>query len=288
ITLRYQIRSMQPTQAGISWSVEYNDQVIARRSGHFSTKVGEPSELKLNLRLPELPSATPRKLTVNIAVDSDEVHRRAIWVFATDPFQHQRERLRRLDIQLFDPAERTAEQFEKWRIPFRNVSRRSDLKRVNSGLFILGAGFSPRKQRNLEVVMAGLISRGVDVMSLEPADGQLPILDTENSVWPVPSQLAFHRSKIIRHFDKRLDSESWPPDGQIVNATLQLATTRTGMVGQVSDAERGWPWLDVRFAEDEGRFLFCGFGIIRHATSTPAASQLLREILISFEEPHVE
>ena len=125
----------------------------------------------------------------------------------------------------------------------------------------------------LHLIAAG----GVSVLCLAPVDGDFAFPGVEQG-HPKPGRVSLRASDVIGEFDKRLDSDGWPPRGKMVAAGLEPSSRRGRVVLSVTDSRQAWPWLEVTYPGG-GRLIVCGFGLIDHWQAGPTPRYLLMHIL---------
>ena len=121
-------------------------------------------------------------------------------------------------------------------------------------------------------------ARGVPVICLAPAGGELKIPGIGDKNLARPTGVFLRRADAITAFDKRLDT-SWPPDGKAAAAGVELNASRTGIVGEITSGDGGWPWLEVTFPAKRGRLILCGFAIVTKWDAGPTPRYLLANLL---------
>ncbi|MBW3596263.1 MAG: hypothetical protein KY475_03195, partial [Planctomycetes bacterium] len=203
-------------------------------------------------------------------------HERAVWLFSRDPFVNRREWLKDLKIALYDPEGATQKVFDEAEIPYNAPRTTAALGEVEDGVAIIGEGVSFGSRRGLAETLANLAARGVPVICLAPADGEIPFPGGEEQ--PLAESVELRRSDVIKEFDKRLDADHWPPAGQVVKSGLTVAGRRGGVTLEVGDSPIAWPWLRASYAGGKQEII-CGFGVIEAWDAAPTPRFLLAEIL---------
>ena len=117
---------------------------------------------------------------------------------------------------------------------------------------------------------------------LAPSEGVIPMPGEVSKKGDVedaqPGELRFRRHHVIREFDKRLDSKSLPGIGDFAGSKVSLQTRRNRIEMEVSD-DGNWPWFVIEYPETKGRFVFCGFSLVKYWDSGPTPRYLLNRIL---------
>jgi len=285
VTLNYAITSPEQFRGRLGWSLSVEQRTIARGEVAIIAGAGRPGHTAVRLRVPEVKEGVviAARLSVDVHAGgggrSVAGHQRRLWIFPEDPFALQTEWLEELEITLFDPEGDTAERFEEAEIPFKQVHNVAALESTARGVLIVGEGVSLEEQRSLPEVMIRTAAGGVPVVCLALASGELPMPGTAGADLPVPERVVLRRQDAITTLDKRLDAEAWPPDGKVVAGTLSITSQRYRVVGEVGDAEDGWPWIEVRYPKPGATLLICGFSLIEHWDATPAPRYLLARML---------
>ncbi len=200
-------------------------------------------------------------------------------VFSPNPFADVQQWLKSLNIQVFDPDHRTAATFEAARIPFRSVPRADALDTVRTGLLVVGEGISFESHRGVWNQLMNRIMDGVSVLCLAPSARTLPLLSPDEPVPGVLAGLRLERLPYSRALDKRLDAESWPPDGRVCTRAIAVRGDRGRVVGESRPAEAGgWPWMELA-GQGGGRLILCCPAIIEKWETGPAPRYLLKRIL---------
>jgi hypothetical protein len=83
---------------------------------------------------------------------------------------------------------------------------------------------------------------------------------------------------VIREFDKRLDSQFLPGTNNFAGSKVTLRT-RLSRIGMEVSEDGDWPWVTIEYPETNGRFMFCGFRLIKHWENGPTPRYLLNQIL---------
>lgn len=285
VTLNYAITSPDKFQGRLGWSLSIEQRTIARGEVAITAGAGRPGHTALRLRVPEVKkgAVVAARLSVDLYAGGGgrrvAGHQRRLWIFHEDPFALQTEWLEGLEIALFDPEGDTAERFEEAEIPFKQVHNVAALESTACGLLIIGEGVSLDEHRSLPGVMMRTAAGGVPVICLALSSGELPMPGTAGADLPVPARVVLGRQDAITTLDKRLDAAAWPPDGEVVAGTLSITSKRYQVVGEVGEAEDGWPWIEVRYPKPGATLLICGFSVVEHWDAGPAPRYLVARML---------
>jgi hypothetical protein len=208
------------------------------------------------------------------ATDASTSLTHRVWMFAPDPFGGRSEWLKSLDIHLFDPIGGTASVFEKAQIPYSPLKSVDAISQVGTGIVIVAEGLDLGKQRGLADALMHVAVSGRQILCLAPSGGSIafppPGKDGGLAVrLQFPVSLSFRQSDVITNLDKRLDTV-------LVQSALSVVAVRDSAQGQFS-ANGQWPWVEM--GDEEGRIVFCGFGLIDQWDASPAPRYLFGAIL---------
>ena len=211
---------------------------------------------------------------------------KTIWIFPEDPFANRKKWLKNVKIHLFDPEKKTGELFEKAEIPFEAVQNIDSVTEIANGVVLIGEGVLFKDYRGLSEMMVKTAARGIPVLCLAAADGEMTIPGMGSVDLPCPTSMAFRQSDIITELDKRLDANAWPPDGKVVVSTIMLKGKKGPVIGKIQKGGDEWPWMEMNFGKPvrqaqgrHGRLVMCGFGIIEKWESGPTPRFLFAKIL---------
>jgi len=267
-----------------TWTLSIKERILARGAAAFEARPDAPGQVEIRLKLPEAKPGIVLELSLAVSLGEDNEGSRAVkqlWIFPKDPFLDQRQWLENLKISLFDPEKKTARVLTEMKIPFTETR---DVSSVREGTLIIGEGVSFREFRRLPKNMADAASRGVAVLCLAPAAGEMMIPGLEPGGTLQPQRLTLGRLDIIKEFDARLDATSWPPDGKIISGSILPTGRRSGISGEVSPDARGWPWMIATFGEGDGRLVLCGFAIIEKWESGPTPRFFFKQVLKQLDQ----
>jgi len=281
VKLGYAVESREPIRGRIVWSYAVQQRTIAR--GELSADVGpqEPMTIEIPLRLPELSEGVvyDTQLRLQLVDGRQNVvaeHGRVVRLFFRDAFADRREWLRRLKIVLYDPPEKTEKTFGEAEVPYKLVRNPAALKATSEGMVVVGEGVSLTDHPSLAETLTELAAGGLPVLCLAPADGYLAFPGIEQSR-PKPGRVSLRGKDVIGEFDKRLDTDAWPPEGKTLVAGVQPSSRRGRVVLSVTDSPQAWPWLEATYPGG-GRLIVCGFGLIEHWDAGPTPRYLLMRV----------
>jgi hypothetical protein len=262
-----------------------NRRTIARGQQLASVRPDKPAVATLRLAVPGVKEGVvvQAQLAVSLYAGASTrpaaEHTKPIWIFPRDPFVDRSEWLKGLNIELFDPLGKTAEVFEKARVPFKLTRNTAAISGPGTGLLVIGEGISLRDFRALPEAMLQAAAGGRPVLCLAPSEGAIPMPGAGDTPQQAPRLVELRREDIVTELDKRVDAAGWPPAGTSVASRLVVQPKGGRVVAEVSAQGAGWPWLDARYPAGRGRLLACGFGIIRQWEDGPAPRFLLARIL---------
>ena len=278
IALHYLLTEPGASTARVTWSLAVEDQVVRRGESAVTAAPGRLGRLELRLALPEARPGTVISATVALAADGGPRLTHPLWIFPEDPLADRRRALEEMKIVLFDPVGTTARVLQQSRVPVRSVRDVSALAATERGTIVIGEGVSLNQWRTLGRTMIETAARGVPVLCLAPAEGSLPMPGLGGAGLPQPSGFFLRQADVITSFDKRLDTH-WPPDGKATAAAIEVASGRSGITGEISAGDRGWPWLELTFPAGRTRLVVCGLAIISKWDAEPTPRYLLVHLL---------
>jgi len=284
--LHYTVRTAQALEGRLNWSLSVNRRTVEHGQLPLTLAVGRAAEATVAFTVPEVKEGVILESQLSVAAysggDREPVatHARKLCIFPHDPFLDRRVWLQGLKITLFDPEGKTADVFEKARIPFKFTKNTAALDDLKEGMLVIGEGTAWRDYRALGETAVKAAAQGVPVLCLAPRDGSLILPGTAGTELPLPLSLTLRREDVMRELDPRLDAVAWPPEGKIAVSRLTIKGDRDQVVAETSLEPGAWPWLEVRYPTAKGRLLVCGFGIVRHWEATPAPRYLLSELFM--------
>jgi len=280
----FTITALEPERVRVGWSASVGGRVITRAETQVEPRPDRAAKVEVKFTVPEVKTGVilPALLTLT-AVSLDDPTRKAtlekpLWIFHHQPFADRTEWLKALQIQLFDPEEKTAPVLEKAGIPFTLAGNVEALGEPGEQMIIIGEGISFEDYRALPEIMARAAAGGHPVLCLAPAGGVMPIPGSREVEWPAPEKISLRHNEIITELDKRLDADGWPL-GNAVVSSLALTCDQNIVAGAVVRDATGWPWLDFAYPRTAHHLVVCGFGIIAQWDAGPTPSFLLVRLL---------
>lgn len=271
----------------IQWHHSANQRTLAR--GEAETGRGDAAQTEVILRLPEVRDGVIFQTQLTMAYvprgenSAAATLTKTLWLFPEDPFAGQREALEDRQLALFDPDGRTAELFAKNELSHRRIRSAAVLEDGDEHSYVIvGEGTSLIRNRGLADRLLSFAAAGGTVLMLAPSEGVIPMPGEalkQGDRDSQPGELRFRQHHVIREFDKRLDSEFLPGPGDFAGSKISLRT-RLNRIGMDVSKGGNWPWFTIEYPETKGRFVFCGFGIVKNWNNGPAPRYLLNRILI--------
>ena len=298
VKIGIRVTSDKAPDGTLRWSHSANQRTIARGEVELQPGGDVSATAEFELRPVELHdgvifATTIRTEFVPSGKDTPVASlERTLWLFPKDPLSGRTEWAKALDIELFDPVGITAKQFDKLKLPYRSVRNAAVLNDPDQhGVLIVGEGVSLLRNRSLGETILQAAAAGRRVVLLAPTDGSLPVPGTEGDGLPegiVPGELRFAREHVIAEFDKRFDAASWQgTDNTIPSSQFSIESRRGRVEAIVTEKSSAWPWLEVRFPNNQGVLLVCGFRVIQYSDHGPTPGFLLIRILESLREPEI-
>ena len=282
LTLHFRVENNKPAEGRLLWHYSANQRTLAR--GESEIKPNDDSTAEVVLRVPEVRDGVIYRTNLAVAFVQPDGNienatlSKTLWLFPEDPFTDQREALKERQLSLFDPEGRTAELFEKISLPHQQIQNVASLAdHTRHSYVIVGEGTSLIRHRGLAEQLLSFAATGGTVLMLAPSEGIIPMPERADA--DRPGELRFRRHHVIRDFDKRLDSISWPGISGLPGSKISLRT-RLGQIGMELSDDGDWSWLTIEYPETNGRFVFCGFSLVEHWDSGPTPRYLLARILI--------
>ena len=291
-----EVSSKQAGEATLSWSLIVSGGVLARGEKVVALNVDRAVEVVWDVDLPEVKPGLIVPATLRLAVYPQDGSAKfepveeqvALSICSPDATALRGEWLKSLDIVLFDPAQRTADLFERNRIPCR-VADDPQCAGLTKGLILYGEGIDPAR---LDAVWSAAIeaaSTGRRVLVLASPGATVPIEGLLASSTDSLRSVSLKRNDIIRELDKRLDMIAWPKPGRLVASSLHWTVRGEQPRVEFRDDAEGWSWLHVRHRSG-GRLIWLGYGLTESWEATPTARYLLLKVLeeLANDKPVVE
>ncbi len=280
------VTSQESARGTVSWQFAGEGRTIARGEQAVDVAPSRPSVVEIKLAVPAVKEGVVMPASLALALTRAGADKavveatKPLWIFPEDPFAGKAEWLKKLNIQLFDPAGKTAALFTKIGIPFKETHNVDAFAEFKDSVLIIAEGVSMKEYRGLTDMMVKAAAAGIPVLCLAPADGSMRLPGSAGSDQPHPSAISLKQAGIITELDKRLDAEGWAPDGKLVSSRLALQGDRTGVWAAVTQDDSGWVWVDMRFGEGKGRIVVCGFVIVSKWNESPTPRFLFEKVLV--------
>ncbi len=290
--LRFAVRADQKFEGRVVWRLATTGRTLQRGESPmqiFAETDREDKVVSISLKAPEVKSGTtvPLQLTVGIASDQCVSANLAVdlLAFPDNPFiTHQLETARQR-LVLFDPLGDTNKALTQLDVPFRSLHNLEATADLSGCLLIIGEGVNWDRHRGLSQLVWKLAAEKTNVLALAPDQASLPLHGAANRQQR-PESIGFRGTTVIRWLDKRLDSQSWRGDGDLIQQTFRPAFVGGQLTIQAAGGERSWPWFESDYGADAGSLIVCGFGIIENWNVTPTPRYLLLRILNYMASDH--
>jgi hypothetical protein len=290
VTLHFRVvkRKAKPAVDGrIQWHYSANQRTLARGEAEIGRDDAALTEVVL--RIPEVRDGVifQTELTVAYVPRGEDsaaaTLTKTLWLYPEDAFADQRDTLKDRKLTLFDPDGKTAELFAKIELPHRRIRNAEVLEAGDEHSYVIvGEGTSLIRNRGLADRLLRFAAASGTVLMLAPSEGVIPmpgeVSKKAKANDPQPGELRFRRHHVIREFDKRLDSEFLPGPSDFAGSKVTLRT-RLNRIGMEVSEDGNWPWFTIDYPDTKGRFVFCGFNIVKNWSNGPAPRYLLNRIL---------
>ena len=144
---------------------------------------------------------------------------------------------------------------------------------------MIGEGIDLTRVGGIGDAIFSLAGRGIPVLCLAPAAGELPYPAVEGVA---PDALRFDDARIVHEIDKRLSAVAWPADRLAPVHRFVPAVIHNELGLRVAVQPIGWPWIEASYPE-KTKLILCGFPIIATWEREATASYLLAGILQTLE-----
>ncbi len=265
----------------IHWHYSANQRTLFR--GEFEIGRDGQTEAEVRLRVPSVRDKVIFKTELTVAYvprgENAETAtlKKTLWLFPEDPFVDQRKVFKDRRVAIFDPEGRTAELFDEIELPYQRIRHAAASgDPTEHSYVIIGEGTSLVRNRGLADRLLRFAAAGGTVLMLAPSDGTLPLPGEGDE--PRPGELRFRQHHVIREFDNRLDSKFLPGTSDFAGSKVTLRT-RLSRVGMEVSEDGDWPWVMIEYPNTKGRFIFCGFNIVKNWNNGPTPRFLLNRLL---------
>lgn len=285
VHFQFDIATTHEVAGTAMWTLVANGRVLASGEVGARPTPDKPAVLSIERRLPMLNAGVAFPLQLKVAFRSADDKKplgeivQELWLLSDNPFVDRQKWLESLQLQLFDPIGDTASAFEKLDVPFKQLHNADALSELSQGTVIVGEGASLKDYPSLTKALPALAMRGVNVICLAANDGELLLPVQANDESRAAEQFSLRRVDVVGQLDKRLRSSRWVPDEQTERSELAVTAADTQMRGEIVEAGKGWPWLEVHYSQPSARFVYCGFGLIEAWDQSPVPRYLLASLL---------
>lgn len=277
------ITAREAVSGRIAWRLSAGPRTIRSSEANVAAEPGKNATMAVRAMIPPVKEGVIFQIRLSASLMREDAREavarceKTLWVFARNPFEHQKEWLKNLKIHLFDPEESTAKILEAAEVPFEEVRNVDSFPEIEGGILVVGEKTSFQDYRGLPEAMVRAAAKGVPVLCLAPSGGEMALPQGDRSELPSPKTMAFKRGDIITSLDKRLDSTGWPPDGKVVVSSLKLESNGGAVI---EDAEEGgWPWLEMDFGKKNVKLVLCCYGIMEKWNDGPTPRFLFAKLL---------
>ena len=177
VKFTFDISSTAAFTGRVNWSLSAKKRTIVRGQEALEFTPDQPASVTVPLRIPPVKEGLIFEAELTLAVYGPEGGQplgklvKPIWIYARDPFADRTNWLKERKLVLYDPAGKTAEVFDKAKIPYREMRNIAGLAALEEGLLVIGEGVSLADHRDLGETVCKLAAGGVPVLCLAPADG---------------------------------------------------------------------------------------------------------------------
>jgi hypothetical protein len=284
-TFTFAIEGKEEAAGKAEWLLVAKGRVLASGTAEAAVAPDKPALVVVERTLPPLTEGVVFPLQLKISFREAEAKKPAaeltqdLWLFSDNPFANRQKALAALEIKVFDPVGETTAALEKLEVPCERLTNSDAIADLSTGVLLVGEGTSLKDYPSIPRSFAKLAARGVEVICLAPADGEIPLPLQQKPDDGVPAQISLRRSDVIGELDKRLAAPRWVADASPVRSTLSVTSAGEEIKGEIGEAAIGWPWVEIRYAAPGSRVRICGLGIIRDWERSPAPRYLLSRLL---------
>ena len=277
------VSAREAMQGRVTWQFAVGGATVARNEQAVDLAPAREARVEISLEIPAVKDGVifDAKLTIGLldakadkplaTLDKD------LWIFPEDAFYLKNEALAAAKIHLFNPEKKTAKLLEDAKVPFEPVDNLDSISDLKEGLLVIGEGVSFKDYRGLGEMLVKTAARGIPVLCLLPDGGEMTLPGAGDVDLPRPKNMRFASNGIITSMDKRLDAESWSPDGKVMDGGMKLRGDRGPVVAETAK-DGAWPWVELNYA-GKGRLVICGFGFVENWKAEPAPRFFLAKLL---------
>ncbi len=259
------------------WRLSAGQRSVAAGEVEVDSTPEKPAVVPIALPVPPIRddgAAISLKLTATLVVaragKPDATWEKDVWVFPKNPFADRTEWLKSLKLTVFDPPGATVKALNALSVPFEEQANAAGLADLTGGVLVIGEGVSLKEYPGMAMPLVKVASRGVTVLILAPANGELAVPGVGET--DRPTDLTF-RDDPVRSLDKRLD----PSPLSVARLTVRKSEDG-GVVGVVPGKAGDWPWVEAKLA-GSGRWMYCGYAIIEKWDESPTGRFLFSRTL---------
>ena len=292
-TYHVTVRSPEPFDGTVAWVLTCENRTLARQEHVVHAQPAQDAVQEIRVTLPAVKDRVTMPVTLGVQLLAAgkpapvAAITRTLTVFAEDAFADRRETLRKAGITVFDPARNTCERLDKEKVPYQAVRSVEALAASKSGMLLIGEGASFREYRGLWPALRAAAARGVPVLCLAPAGGEMPLTDPEADAIPVAG-VRFERAALVKSIGKHLDADGWPGDGRMASHSLALRGGHGPVVLAVDEGTTGWAFAELTFGPRRTRLIVCTLDVIARWDAGPTPRYLfagLIDTVLNKEKP---
>jgi hypothetical protein len=288
----YEVTHVDAARVRVDWTFLVNRQPVGRGvvvpdvvNANGTRRMAIP--LKIPSVNPGVVLSATLRLTFTLGVKNLNLER-PLFIFHPDPFYGMKSLPAQANIQLLDISGETAKVFNQSSIPFRRLPSVSSIDGLTAGTLIVGEGTDFDEQHGLNDSLIEASGRGVCVLVLAPAAKSAAIVSADILNSGRLRRVEFRSQDVLHDFDKRFDTSAWSKSRNTMS-TLKLQPIHKEAVIGVTEADNGWPWLELnvvgqKSAGNQTSFIVCGFGVIRHWHTAPVPRYVFAKVLQKFVE----
>jgi hypothetical protein len=278
--LQFRISSPKPFRTRVAWSLSAYHRTIQQGE---SVADGQSVVIRIRLdRVPAVRSVVEGQLRLAVLhQDGTALARRtdSVWLFPDNPFADWKQRLKRLDIAVFDPLGNTRRRLAEMEIPCRQLADMNAVSELSGGLLVIGEGVLLSDHPGIVDTIFDRSSQGVSTICLAPSGGRFRLPIDRGEPNSAPSSMVFGGPNEIADLDRDLGSSCWVPTDNEASRCFAVTAARSHISAKVTESHNGWMWVDIGYRTNNAHVIFCGYPIICNWDSSPSARYLLAGIL---------
>jgi hypothetical protein len=289
---QFELIADEDAEAIVQWRIlAAGRTIVSRDDAPLPLEAGKPRIIELEHQLPPVKEGVIFPLELHVSVTkaggkepAAEV-RQPLYLFPPDPFMDQKEWLKSLNLQVFDPEDTTADALTELEVPYTRIMNLAVLEDLPSGILIVGQGIAFEDHGPLGDALLAAAVRGVSVLCLAPKSARinLPVAGNPDSH---ATGMTLRRRDIIQTLDKRFSS-SWLPGQDVVARGLSFEVDKDEILATAVAADQGWSWVEVEYERPADapknspppRFIYCGLDLLGSWKESPTPRFLFARLL---------